>query len=337
MKIPEPKKLPSGKWYIQIMVDKVRYSRAFDTKEDAIYWASGLKTKSTQDAKAPRRLTVGEAIDRYIDSKSSVLSPSTIAGYKRIRTNQLQGLMDIPLRSLTQDLVQREINKMAKDHSPKTVCNAHGLLTATVAAYMPDLTLRTTLPQRRRAEVTVPSGEDLKAIMAAVHGKSVELPVLLAAWLGLRMSEIRGLTWDCIRDDMVHIKQAKVDEGLKGTKTYSSTRTLPLPPQIKSLLDKKPHKGEFIFPESRRAIASRFDYYTKKAGLPHYRFHDLRHINASVMLALGIPDKYAMRRMGHATNNMLKTVYQHTMQDEEIKTAEKIDKYFADLLNESEL
>ena len=79
MKIPEPKKLPSGKWYIQIMVDKVRYSRAFDTKEDAIYWASGLKTKSTQDAKAPRRLTVGEAIDRYIDSKSSVLSPSTSA------------------------------------------------------------------------------------------------------------------------------------------------------------------------------------------------------------------------------------------------------------------
>ena len=337
MKIPEPKKLPAGKWYIQIMVDKVRYSRAFDTKEDAIYWASGLKTKSTQDAKAPRRLTVGEAIDRYIDSKSSVLSPSTIAGYKRIRTNQLQGLMDIPLRSLTQDLVQREINKMAKDHSPKTVCNAHGLLTATVAAYMPDLTLRTTLPQRRRAEVTVPSGEDLKAIMAAVHGKSVELPVLLAAWLGLRMSEIRGLTWDCIRDDTVHIKQAKVDEGLKGTKTYSSTRTLPLPPQIKSLLDKKPHKGEFIFPESRRAIASRFDYYTKKAGLPHYRFHDLRHINASVMLALGIPDKYAMRRMGHATNNMLKTVYQHTMQDEEIKTAEKIDKYFADLLDDSGL
>lgn len=337
MKIPEPKKLPSGKWYIQIMVDKVRYSRAFDTKEDAIYWASGLKTKSTQDAKAPRRLTVGEAIDRYIDSKSSVLSPSTTAGYKRIRTNHLQGLMDIPLRSLNQDLVQREINKMAKDHSPKTVCNAHGLLTATVATYMPDLTLRTTLPQRRRAEVTVPSGEDLKAIMAAVHGKSVELPVLLAAWLGLRMSEIRGLTWDCIRDDTIHIKQAKVDEGLKGTKTYSSTRTLPLPPQIKALLDKRPHKGEFIFPESRRAIASRFDYYTKKAGLSHYRFHDLRHINASVMLALGIPDKYAMRRMGHATNNMLKTVYQHTMQDEEIKTAEKIDKYFADLLDDSGL
>ena len=44
----------------------------------------------------------------------------------------------------------------------------------------------------------------------------------------------------------------------------------------------------------------------QKAGIQHYRFHDLRHINASVMLALGIPNKYAEERMGHATDNMLK-------------------------------
>lgn len=336
MRIPEPKKLPSGKWYMQIMVDKVRHSRAFDTREDAIYWASGLKTKSAQDARSPRQLTVGEAIDRYIESKSSVLSPSTIAGYKRIRKNQLQGLMGVQVRNLTQEQVQREINQMARKSSPKTVRNAHGLLTATLSVSAPDLNLRTTLPQKRRPEIVIPSGEDLKAILTAVHGKSVELPVLLAAWLGLRMSEIRGLTWDCIKGDTIHIKQAMVDEGLKGTKTYSSDRVLPLPAQIKALLDAKPHKGEFIFPESRRAIASRFDYYTKKAGLPHYRFHDLRHYNASVMLALGIPDKYAMQRMGHATNNMLKTVYQHTMQDEEKKNSEKIDAYFAALLSSQE-
>ena len=54
------------------------------------------------------------------------------------------------------------------------------------------------------------------------------------------------------------------------------------------------------------------------------------------MLALGIPDKYAMQRMGHATNNMLKTVYQHTMQDEEKKNGEKIDAYFAALLSSQE-
>jgi integrase len=43
------------------------------------------------------------------------------------------------------------------------------------------------------------------------------------------------------------------------------------------------------------------------------------------MLALGIPDKYAMQRMGHATSNMLKTVYQHTFTQREIEVANLVN------------
>ncbi len=50
----------------------------------------------------------------------------------------------------------------------------------------------------------------------------------------------------------------------------------------------------------------------KAAGLEHFRFHDLRHFNASLMLSEGIPDKYAVERMGHSTTAILKSVYQHT-------------------------
>ena len=46
------------------------------------------------------------------------------------------------------------------------------------------------------------------------------------------------------------------------------------------------------------------------------------------MLALGVPDKYAMERMGHATNNMLKTVYQHTMRDKQDQVSDVVDDYF---------
>lgn len=100
-----------------------------------------------------------------------------------------------------------------------------------------------------------------------------------------------------------------------------------------SLLDAQPRKEEFIIPDSRRAINSRFDYYLKKAGIKHYRFPDLRHVNASVMLALNVPDKYAMRRMGHATNNMLKTVYQHTMTEMEQQVDATIDQYFKEIID----
>lgn len=37
MKIPQPKKLPSGRWYVQVMVDGHRKGQAFDTEKEAVY------------------------------------------------------------------------------------------------------------------------------------------------------------------------------------------------------------------------------------------------------------------------------------------------------------
>ena len=54
----------------------------------------------------------------------------------------------------------------------------------------------------------------------------------------------------------------------------------------------------------------------------------LGHINASIMLMIGIPDKYVMERGGWATNNILKSVYQQTFSDERVKVDQKIDNYF---------
>ncbi|WP_130848966.1 hypothetical protein [Intestinimonas timonensis] len=51
------------------------------------------------------------------------------------------------------------------------------------------------------------------------------------------------------------------------------------------------------------------------------------------MLALGVPNKYAQERMGHSTDNMLKTIYQHTMQAEAQQAAEKVNNYFEGILH----
>lgn len=67
----------------------------------------------------------------------------------------------------------------------------------------------------------------------------------------------------------------------------------------------------------------------KKLGMKEFRFHDLRHYNASIMLALGIPDKYAMQRIGHASNTILKNVYQHTMEQKQNEFSITLDEYFS--------
>ncbi|MDR3729621.1 MAG: hypothetical protein Q3X94_07555 [Oscillospiraceae bacterium] len=142
MKLPEPKQLPSGKWHVQIMVQGRRMGKTFRTKEEASYWAAGIKTRCREAEKSPRDMTVGELLDRYIMSKDSVLSPSTIAGYKQIRKGWSQSFVRLPLADLTQEKVQREINAMAKTKSPKSVRNARGLLSAALAEFWRTLPCR---------------------------------------------------------------------------------------------------------------------------------------------------------------------------------------------------
>lgn len=336
MKLPQPKKLPSGRWYVQVMVDGHRRGQTFDTEKEAVYWAAGIKTRAKEAEKSPLSLTVATAVDRYIESKDAVLSPSTIKGYRQVKDNLMDGIALVKLGDLTQEKVQRWVNSLAREKSPKTVSNAHGLLSAVLKEYRPSMALRTTLPQKIKPDIQIPSEAELRAILAAAKGTKYELPIVLAVWLGLRQSEILGLTWDCVDGDTLHIRRAIVmgEDGPveKGTKTYSGTRALHLPEYLKRLLEAAPRRGDHIVRMSGKAIYSGFSRICEKAGVPHYRFHDLRHANASIMLASGIPDKYSMKRMGHATNNMLKTTYQHIIKERETEYDQQIDAYLEDLL-----
>lgn len=327
MKIPKATQLPSGNWNVNVMIDGRRISVTAPTKREAENEAAALKSGAKRSV-SKSLLSVGEAIDEYIASRDAILSPSTIAGYKRIRANAMPELMSVPVDKLTPQAVQRSVNAMANTKSPKSVRNAHGLLSAVLSVYRPDLVLRTALPQKKKYDIAIPSGDDVAAIMHAAKDTEAELPIMLAMWLGLRMSEILGLKWQDIDKNTLHIRRALIDEGEKTTKTYSSQRDLPIPPYIRQLLEAAPKNSDRIVPLSRRGVYVRFQTVCRRADVQHYRFHDLRHINASVMLALNVPNKYAQERMGHASDNMLKTVYQHTMTAEAIAVAAKVDDYF---------
>lgn len=332
MKLPEPKQKENGKWIIQVQVDGKRRSKEFETKEEALYWASGIKTGHKEATRKPSSLTVEKAIEKYIETKSAILSPSTVRGYKGIKESRIEEIKTTQLSDLTQDKIQRWVNSLSRSHSPKTVANAHGLISAVLREYHPDMVLHTTLPQKVRPDIQIPTEAELIRIIDAARGTKYELPITLAIWLGLRQSEIVGLTWSCIKGDTLQIRQAIVmgEDGptQKGTKSYSGKREIRLPSYIQNLLAEQPRKNEFIVNLSGKAIYSGFSRICEKAGVPHFRFHDLRHANASVMLAVGVPDKYSMKRMGHATNNMLKTTYQHTIKEKELAFDQTIDTEF---------
>lgn len=328
MKIPNPKKLPSGSWRIQLMVNGKRYSITDKDPKQCKQRAKEIYAGIEYEDKIP--ITTKIAFKKYIDLKEAVLSPSTILAYRRYSDNYLQAIMQIKICDLTQEQIQKAVNIDYKNgKSPKTIRNAHGLLSAVLKEYRPKFVLRTRLPQKKKYEVRIPTENEMQKIWATAQGTKYELPILLASWLGLRMSEIRGLKFEDIVDSKIHIQRAIVRKSggsiEKNTKSISGDRWITCPSTILNLIYSQKGKDGYICNYSDNAIYKNFISICKLAEIKPCRFHDLRHFAASEAHSLGIPDKYAMQRMGHKTDNMLKTVYQHTMKDKEEIFANIID------------
>jgi integrase len=323
------KKLPSGRWRVRVYDKNLKKYVSFteDTKKQAELSAMEyLNDKSATQ----NNTTLGEYIDRYIQSKTNVLSPSTISSYKKIKRNILLGLCDYTTSELTQEVVQKYVNELSLRLSPKSVRNAHGFLMSVLNIYAPEIRLRTTLPKPVKKIKQFP---DIKDLIEVITNTDIELPCLMALWLGMRMSEIRGARFEDIADGVLTIRNVIITvdgEHVEKThtKTYDSTRQIKLPDYILSLIDALPRSQKYLVTDSGQAIYKRLSRLLEHFGLPHISFHDLRHLNASTMLALGVPDKYAMERGGWASTNVMKSVYQHTFTDKRRVYDNLVDEYF---------
>lgn len=324
------KKLPSGSWRARAFDKATGKQKSFTapTKKEAEFlaneWLTGRK-------KAPlAEKTVKQAIADYIELKRDILSPKTIDTYYiTLRRQYSDVFLALPISSVNGVVVQGEINRMCSLFAPKTVHNAHGLLSAALKTYYPELRYNVTLPAIQKRERQLPAASE---IVPLFRGHELELVVLLAVWLGLRMSEIRSLRKSDFRDGVVTIRRTTVtlstgEHVEKDTaKTVESRRSLAVPAPIMELVDAL--DGDRITELNGRQIYDRFVGVMQAAGYIGVTFHDLRHVNASVMLALGVPDKYAMERGGWSTPATLKRVYQETFSAEREKVDRKIDKYF---------
>ncbi len=81
-------------------------------------------------------------------------------------------------------------------------------------------------------------------------------------------------------------------------------------------------------------ITSRFNHILINAGVPHFRFHDLRHYCASIMHALGVPDAYIMERGGWGNDSTLKNVYRHALEENTNEMSTKTNDYFSAMQHE---
>ena len=328
----EAKKLPSGKWRNRLYVGR-------DENGKRIYESFTAATKKEADALAavrarelelgekkaqnPGLLTVSEAIDQYLEINDGILAENTIREYKRCRRLYFQSLMSQRIDRLSPEQISRAINAEAKKHAPKTVRNAWGVIAVSVAAAVPGFRFpgKIVLPEKVKPEIVIPTDDQVRAILEDLRGRSLYIPIALAAACGLRRGEIAALDLkkdvDFERGTIRVRRSVRIDERgnwitVERTKTYTSNRTVECPAW---LLDAIREAGPQYKMPSANWITNGFEKTAQKLGFENLHLHCLRHYYASTLIALGVPDRYIMERLGHSTPDMLRTVYGHIISD----------------------
>jgi integrase len=84
--------------------------------------------------------------------------------------------------------------------------------------------------------------------------------------------------------------------------------------------------SEIGTPLNRHNLAYRsFKPLLKRAGLPDIRFHDLRHMCATILLPKGVHAKFVQELLGHATIAITLDTYSHVLPGMSSGTADAMD------------
>ena len=169
MKVPEPKKLPSGTWFIQMRLNGVSVPVSAPSKKECIQQAQLIKAEYLAGRRriASNDITLREAITEYIDAKKG-LSPTTLQGYEKSRDQYFQRIMDKPLRDIDIDAIndaiyaeQARVSRRGQPLSPKTIREAWHLISTVLKRNHIRLDDEPDLPELKKKPVQILSFEEV--------------------------------------------------------------------------------------------------------------------------------------------------------------------------------
>ena len=325
MKVPEPRQLPSGSWFIQLRlggesIPITEASRAQCLNTARLIKAEYLAGKGIQRKKPPPApdMTLRELIDAYIKKYRPVLSPATIGGYATIRDTRFKGVMDKKLREISD--WQKVINAETELVAPKTLINAWSLVCSALRDAKQPVP-EVTLPQPIKKTRPWLTSDEIRRFVAAVKGSGYEIPIFLALH-GLRRSELMALTWDRVdlKNGVIRVEGAVVrnDAGkyvFKETnKETDSRRSVPIMiPELRAALDAVPakdRKGRVVTCHIGRPYKV-INRICEREGLPLTGVHGLRHSFASLGHHVGVPEQEMQLLGGWKDAKTMHKIYEH--------------------------
>ena len=364
--------------------------KTYDGKRKTKWQSTGLPTKGNKrraeammrelqddfeppvDPNGPpsKAMLFADYLVQWLEIAKSTVKLTTYSSYKGLSESQIIPYfrsLGVTLGDLKAVHIQSFYQKQLERVKPNTVIHYHAIihraLKYAVKTDLIDVNPADKVDRPKKNEFTgnFCSREEMNALFDAVRGNKIEVPVMLAAFYGLRRSEVVGLKWDAVdfEQNTLEIRHTVATVRLDGkkvivesdtTKTKASKRTLPLVPVFRERLlalqeEQKENRklcgrsynkkydgyicvdpmGNLLLPN---ALSDSFQLVLRDYNLRRIRFHDLRHTFATRALERGMDYKTLSAILGHYSVAFTMDTYVHSMGEHKRREIDKMDDMF---------
>jgi integrase len=366
---------PDGSWEARIAVGRNEDGKPIQRSIYGKTQAEVVKKKQELHASInsglyvePSAMTVGEWFDIWTSEYILYSAPKTIESYEMFTKNYIKPVLGTTkLQKLRTPAIQALYNRLlseggisGKTLSVKTVKNLHGVIHSALKqafnlgyiSFNPSEKCK--LPKSTRPEMK-PLGNLTATFMDAIKGHQYELLYLVDLSIGLRRSEIIGLSWDCIDFNRSQIRVYRQLQYIPKIKQYvfrprknNKILLITAPKFVMETLQKQKRRqaewklkvgdmwdnennliftNELGFHLRHNTVCKHFKAIVKTIGIPETRFHDLRHSCATSALEIGIDVKTVQEMLGHHSAAFTLDVYGHVTDEMRHSAAAKMDIY----------
>lgn len=290
--------------------------------------------------------------------------PRTYETYKQyVRLYIDPYLGETRLDKLTPARIQAWVNTLQEKVQPQTARNAYQRLRAALGLAVKwrqlseNPAVGVDVPSSSRVPIRPLDANQAAALLEVVRGRRLAPLYELALGLGLRQGELLGLRWSNVDLDKGLLRVAEQMQRLRSRetvkvmpKTPRSERELPLSADLveklrahranqdeeRRLVGERWKDYDLVFPSElgtvimARNLVRHFKAALQRAGLPSsFRFHDLRHTAATLMLAAGVPLKTVSYILGHSSIQVTADTYGYTFEEDKQRALDTLAQMLA--------
>ena len=301
------RRLPSGSWNCRVMIGGQSYSFTHADKKTVMRMASDFADDYRRKMDNP---TLLERMRQYVAENTERLSPSTVRSYNgmiRMIAERTPRIASKRLSAITEQDVSEIVRPLRTLKTKRNYVNFIHACTGKSTGKLTGVSSK---------RVHVPTELEVKGLLQIFRNTELEVPIMLAAYGGLRRGEICALRMSDIDGDFVHVSRAVVRDQsgawvTKDPKTASSVRSVLLPHFVIERIQEQGYITHLLPSQ----VSNRFWKRQRNLGIPPYCFHSLRHFHASYLHYLNIPDANIQKRGGWANASTLQNIYRHALAD----------------------